>query len=134
MAMRFLVVDDDQTSRRIIQLFLKPYGESILGASGKEAIDAHLRSLEEKLPFDAIYLDLVMPEMTGIEAVAAIRQNEAAHGIKKKVPIFMLTGETDMSYINMAKAHGVVEYLLKPIQEERLLQGLERLDLISGDT
>lgn len=131
--MRFLVVDDDHNSRRIIQLFLKPYGESLCVASGEEAINAHRSAMEEGKPFDVIYLDMVMPEMSGLDVVAAIRGDETKAGKSEQVPVLMLTGETDASHINMAKAYGVAEYLLKPIQEERIVQGLERLDLINND-
>ena len=130
--MRFLVVDDDQNCRRIIQLFLKPYGESLCVGSGEEAIKAHQTALAEGKPFDVIYLDMVMPEISGLDVVAAIRSHETAAGLAEQVPVLMLTGETDVSHINMAKAYGVFEYILKPIQEERLIQGLERLDLINN--
>lgn len=131
--MKFLIADDNHESRRIIQLFLKPHGVSVTAANGKEAVDCFVKALDEDSAFDVVYLDNIMPELSGLEAVAAIRKVEGERGITKPVPIFMLTGETDASVINMARANGVIEYLLKPIQEERLIQGLERLELINTD-
>lgn len=131
--MRFLVVDDDQICRRVIQLFLKPYGESVCVSDGQKALEAHQAALQEGKPFDVVYLDMIMPGLTGLDVVAAIRKHEAQHGLTDQVPVLMLTGETDVSHINMAKSYGVVEYLLKPIQEERVVQGLERLDLIKNN-
>ena len=132
-AMRFLVVDDDHNSRRIIQLFLQPYGESVLASNGQEAIELHRQAIENEKPFNVIYLDMIMPGLSGLDVLAAFRKQEAQDSEPNRVPVIMLTGETDASNINMAKSFGVVEYLLKPIHEERILQGLVRLDLINND-
>ena len=131
--MRFLIVDDDHTCRRIMQFFLKPYGESVVAEGGREAVEAHKKALEDGAQFDVVYLDMVMPNFSGLDVLAAFRENESLHGVAQGVPVVMLTGETDLSHINMAKSFGVVEYLLKPIQEERVLHGLERLELVSDE-
>lgn len=113
-----------------MELFLKPYGESVSASNGKEALEIHLKSLEEGDPFDVIYLDMVMPDITGIDVLASLRESESQKGKVDGTPVIMLTGETDISHINMAKSFGITEYILKPVEEERVIQGLERLDLI----
>jgi two-component system, chemotaxis family, chemotaxis protein CheY len=128
--MRCLIVDDDANSRRVIELLLRPHGTCICAANGSDALKAYLESLTGDQPFDVVYLDILMPDMSGLDFLESARQLEAEHKVKKAVPVVMLTGNAQVSNINRAQLLGVVEYLLKPISEQRLLQGLERLDLL----
>ena len=127
--MRFLVVDDDAISRRIVQLMLKPYGTCVCVESGEAGLEAHRQSIEEKSPFAVIYLDMLMPGLGGLEFLEVLRKTEREQRASA-VPVVMLTGDAHVSRISQAQALGVAEYLLKPIAEERLIQGLERLDLL----
>lgn len=128
---RFLIVDDDKASRRIAELLLRPYGACVCVATGEEAIDAHAQSITDSDPFSVIYLDMLMPGLGGIEILEVLRKVEREKRIASPVPVIMLTGDAHVSRIAHAQSLGIVEYLLKPIIEERLLQGLERLDLIN---
>lgn len=132
--MRFLIVDDDQNCRKIMQFFLRPYGEIIAVANGNEALAQHLQALTENKPFDIVYLDMVMPDLNGLEFLEILRNREKEHAAEKAVPVVMLSGNSQTSNINVAKSFGVVEYLLKPICEKRLIQGLERLELIDPNS
>jgi two-component system chemotaxis response regulator CheY len=131
--MRFLVVDDDAMSRRIVQLMLKPYGECVCVENGEAGLEAHRQSIEEKSPFAVIYLDMLMPGLGGLEFLEVLRKTEREQRSASAVPVVMLTGDAHVSRISQAQALGVAEYLLKPIVEERLIQGLERLDLLDPE-
>lgn len=128
--MRFLVVDDDAISRRIVQLLLKPFGECVCVGSGEEGLTEHKRSIEESNPFSVIYLDMLMPGLGGIGFLEQLRATERGARGQPPIPVIMLTGDAQVSRIAQAQALGVAEYLLKPVAEERLIQGLERLDLV----
>jgi CheY-like chemotaxis protein len=125
-----LIVDDDAISRCIIQLFLKSYGTAVCVANGVEALAEYEKALAEKHPFDVVFLDMMMPGLNGIQFLEQCRKAEAIHQAGEHVPVVMLTGDANATSINRAQALGVAEYLLKPIQERRLLQTLERLNLI----
>jgi CheY-like chemotaxis protein len=112
---------------------LKPYGECICVDSGEAGLEAHRQSIEEKLPFAVIYLDMLMPGLGGLEFLEVLRKTEREQRAASAVPVVMLTGDAHVSRISQAQALGVAEYLLKPIAEERLIQGLERLDLLDPD-
>jgi CheY-like chemotaxis protein len=122
--MRVLIVDDDANSRRIITFFLNGHATCFTAANCLEATQAVESSYLTRTPFDLIYLDMMMPDGSGIDFLKVMRGQEASHGIVEPVPVIMLTGDAQFSRINQAKLLGAVEYLLKPISENRLLQGL----------
>ncbi len=130
--MKALIVEDDFTSRLLLQELLKPYGATHIAVNGREAVEAVRISVETGEPYTLICLDIMMPEMDGQEALRAIRALEDAHGV---VPghgakILMATALTDFrnrsdAYFNLCDG-----YLTKPIRQEQLRNELRDLGLI----
>jgi two-component system, chemotaxis family, chemotaxis protein CheY len=91
---RMLVVDDEFTSRVILQKFLSAHGEVQVCTNGLEAVEAFSSALEKGEPFTLICLDVMMPVMTGIQALSKIREIEASRGIVRAsgVKVLMTTG------------------------------------------
>jgi two-component system, chemotaxis family, chemotaxis protein CheY len=89
-----LVVDDEFTSRVILQKFLSGHGEVLVCKNGQEAIEAFTSALESGDPFSLVCMDVMMPGMTGIEALQKIREIEASRGIPREdgVKVLMTTG------------------------------------------
>lgn len=127
--MRILIAEDDQNGRRILQLFLKPYGECTLAVDGEEALNLYYAAVEQKTPYTLILLDVVMPKMQGTEVLQTIRSYERKNSLEM-AKVIMLTGQADIGQINSALTLGVAEYLLKPIKEEALVRWLQRLGLV----
>ena len=80
--MRVLVVEDDFTSRKILQKILGPYGEVDIAVNGLEAIQAFNQSLDGNNLYDLICMDIMMPEMDGQTALKKIRAIEKERGIQ----------------------------------------------------
>ena len=117
---RLLVVEDDATLRKYICLILTQADYDVVEAEdGEQAIEA-IRSDDNPLLVDAILCDLVMPKVSGMEAIAYFRSQF------KGVPILVLTGKATIENINELYLQGVVECLLKPIGPEKLLPAVER--------
>ncbi len=115
-----LVVEDDATLRKYICLILTQADYDVVEAEdGEQAIEA-IRSGDNPLLVDAILCDLVMPKVSGMEAIAFFRSQF------KGVPILVLTGKATIENINELYLQGVVECLLKPIGPEKLLPAVER--------
>ncbi len=109
--MRVLVVDDSGVMRKIVIRGLDSCGVTTIleAADGKEAWD-----LFQAHTFDMVLTDWNMPNMNGLELVQAIR----AEG--HKVPIMMITTETEKSQVLAAIQAGVNDYLVKPFDQETL--------------
>src|ERR1035441_5274269 len=78
--MKALVVDDDLTTRIVLQEILSEYAEVHCSVDGSEAVLAYGRALECGEPYDPICMDVPMPVMGGLEALKPIRQKEETCG------------------------------------------------------
>jgi signal transduction histidine kinase/DNA-binding NarL/FixJ family response regulator len=114
---RVLVVDDVATNLDVAKGMMLPYQLTIdCAASGREAI-ALIR--EEKIRYDAIFMDHMMPEMDGLEAVRIIRQ-EIGTEYAKNIPIIALTANAIIGNDKMFLENGFQDYLSKPINMSNL--------------
>ena len=96
---------------------LLPYGLEIdCAGNGKEAVDA-IR--DEKVKYDIIFMDHMMPEMDGIEATKQIR-NDIGTEYAQTVPIIALTANAVVGKKDMFLASGFQDFLSKPMDLEEL--------------
>ena len=130
--MKSLIVDDDFFSRRILQTILSVYGECHVAINGKEALFAFEQSFNEEAPYDAICLDIMMPEMDGQEVLRKIRAFEDKKGIMgtDSVKIIMTTALDDNENIKKAFREQCESYLIKPISKSKLIKILSDFGLI----
>ena len=131
--MRILVVEDDFTSRKILQKILAPYGEVDIAVNGLEAVEAFTQSLGDDNHYDLVCMDIMMPEMDGQTALKQIRALEKARGIAPtaEAKVIMTTALDDPK--NVVEAYykgGATSYVPKPIDKHMLLHLLKTLGLI----
>jgi signal transduction histidine kinase/DNA-binding response OmpR family regulator/HPt (histidine-containing phosphotransfer) domain-containing protein len=108
---KVLVVDDAATNLDVARGILKPYGMRVdCAMSGAEAVELVRRA---EVRYNAIFMDHMMPEMDGIEAVRRIR--ELGTDYAKNLPIFALTANAIVGNEEMFLGHGFQEFLSKPI-------------------
>jgi two-component system, chemotaxis family, chemotaxis protein CheY len=131
--MKTLIVEDDFTSRLLLQEFLRSQGISHIAVNGKEALQAFRSALESGVPYDLICLDIMMPEMNGHEVLKAVRSIEAAKGMLNSsgVKILMTTALDDMTNVTSAYRELCDGYLVKPIDRAKLFDELLSLGLIA---
>ena len=115
---RILVVEDDDATRRLIQLSLTRVGYQVIeAAEGGEAI----RLLEaEATPVLAILCDLRMPGMRGEEAIRYFRAHHPS------IPIVVLTVESDTDLAVSLLKQGVRNYVVKPISSDDLVAVIQK--------
>lgn len=119
MPSKILIVDDEPYMLRIIELSLRKGGHQlIIGRNGREAVAL---ALQEKPR--AIVMDVLMPEMDGLEALRAVRQDPATAAI----PVIMLTARGQILTRQEAEASGASLFLTKPFSPTQLLNEVERL-------
>jgi two-component system, chemotaxis family, chemotaxis protein CheY len=130
--MRTLIVEDDFTSRLLLQSFLSKYGECHIAVNGKEALAAFRVAQESGQKYDLICMDIMMPEMDGQTAVKQIRALEEAGGTlsSKGAKIIMTTALADVKNIIQSFKSLSDAYLFKPIDTGKLLGHMQDLHLI----
>jgi DNA-binding response OmpR family regulator len=124
MTMRILVVDDSEDWRDLTEAALMAAGydhiataESALDAYGKLGLAHGPQSAGGSAACDLIVLDLVMPDIDGIEACARIRGD----GRYVDVPVIMVTAANDMDSLSSAFIAGATDYITKPFNRVELL-------------
>jgi two-component system chemotaxis response regulator CheY len=129
---RYLVVDDDGVCRALLKAMLSPFGQCTFAYDGQEAIDAVRLSLEDNRPFDLICLDIMMPGVSGHDALTQIRKVEMEHGIGGSdcVKVIMTTALSDSKHCIQSFREGCECYVTKPIDETELLGKMRDLGLL----
>lgn len=123
---RILVVDDDESIRRYIVKLLSQSGYDVSAVpSGKDALQA-LRAGQE---FSLVILDILMPDMDGLETLSEIRK------LSKDMPVLMLSALGQTNIIVKAMKAGATDYVVKPFEEDEIelaiTKSLEKKRLLS---
>ncbi len=131
--MKTLIVEDDFTSRLLLQEILKTYGPSHIAANGREAVEAARIAMEAAEPYELICMDIMMPEMDGQQALREIRNLEESRGIlsNRGAKIVMTTALGDIQDVCAAYSGLCDAYMTKPIQKAKLLETLRGLALVA---
>jgi CheY-like chemotaxis protein len=120
---KVLVVDDVITNLDVARGMLKPYGMTVdCVTSGQKAIDL-IRAAEVK--YNAVFMDHMMPEMDGIEAVRIIR-SEIGTEYARTIPIIALTANAIIGNEELFLNNGFQAFLSKPIDIMRLNEVINR--------
>ncbi len=132
--MRTLIVEDDFTSRLLLQEMLKEQGVSHIAANGVEAISAVRAALEAGEPYDLICLDIMLPEVSGQDVLKAIRalEEEFSVALQQAVKVVMTTALSDPRNVYNAYRNHCDAYLTKPIRKSDLMTELRGMGLVSG--
>lgn len=132
--MRILVVEDDFISRRLLCRYLEAYGECDVAINGNEALAAVRHAIEAGNTYDLICLDIMMPGITGQEALEQIRalETERGFGPGKGSRVIMTTALEDESSVKQADDAGADGYVTKPIDKKRFVSVLLELGLVAG--
>jgi DNA-binding response OmpR family regulator len=115
---KILIVDDEQDILDLVEPMLAANDYEVLKArSGQEA----LRIAEASSP-DLVLLDVMMPEMDGVETARRLKQNDKSSSI----PIIMLTAVVKSDTVNSALEAGAVDYISKPFEPKTLLEKIRK--------
>ena len=125
---RVLVADDHPTNRKVIELMLEGgLAELTMVENGVQALDAFRAAA-----FEVIFMDMQMPVMDGLTAIAQIRTLEAVRGLGR-TPIIMLTANALPEHVTAALAAGADSHLAKPFTAEELFRTLDVALQIGAD-
>jgi two-component system chemotaxis response regulator CheY len=127
-----LVVEDELTSRILLQNLLSRYGKCHIAVNGEEAVEAFRMALADAAPYDLICMDIRMPGIDGVEAARQIRAIETSDGVLSSygTKIIMQTSVDDPKEIVQSFRALCDAYLIKPVSAARLIGELHKLTLI----
>jgi CheY-like chemotaxis protein len=125
---RILVCEDNLINQKVAMRMLNSQGHAVtIGDDGRKALAA----LEAE-PFDVVLMDVQMPVMDGLEAVAEIRKREKSRG--GHIPVIAMTAHTLKGDRERCRAAGMDGYVSKPIDKRQLFETLDRLTPQSSAT
>ena len=118
MGKRILIVDDAAFMRMMIKNIITKNGYEVIGEAenGQVAVELY----KQHKP-DLVTMDITMPEMNGIEGVKAIR------GIDPDASIIMCSAMGQQTMVMEAIQAGAKDFIVKPFQQDRILQAIERV-------
>ncbi|HMB47016.1 MAG TPA: sigma-54 dependent transcriptional regulator, partial [Afifellaceae bacterium] len=128
--MRILIVDDDPVQRRIVEEVVKKLGyQSVAAENGEAAMELLTDSTAQR--FDAVVLDLVMPELDGMGVLERMRKSVVA-----PPPVIVQTGQGSIDTAVTAMRAGAFDFLVKPASPERIrvsLANVLKLDALEHE-
>jgi two-component system chemotaxis response regulator CheY len=118
--MKFLIVDDFSTMRRIVRGLLKEIGYN----NAEEAEDgAAALNMLKGAKFDFVVSDINMPNMNGFELLAAVKKDDSL----KHIPVLMVTAEARKEDIVRAAQDGAAGYIVKPFTKATLEEKVQKI-------
>ncbi len=119
MADRVLIVDDDPIAHRVLGHYLEQAGYQLITArSGREALEVATRELPR-----LIIMDVLMPEMDGLEVLRRLKETDVTTGI----PVLVLTSSGFRLTQLQSSASGAAIFLTKPFNKSALLGAVQSL-------
>ncbi len=118
MGKRILIVDDAAFMRMMIKNIVSKHGYEVVGEAENGAIAVEL--YKEFRP-DLVTMDITMPEMDGVEGVKNIRQFDP------EAKIIMCSAMGQQAMVMEAIQAGAKDFIVKPFQQDRILQAIERV-------
>jgi signal transduction histidine kinase/ActR/RegA family two-component response regulator len=126
-ALRVLIVDDNATNRKVLELILGPLGVDWVSVeNGEEAVAAAARE-----DFSAILMDIQMPVMDGLTATREIRRAERATG-RPATPIVIVSANGQPEHIQAGRDAGAQLHITKPVAPQTLVDALNVV--LAGET
>ncbi|WP_342348534.1 response regulator [uncultured Nitrospira sp.] len=122
-----LIVDDEPDVRKVVRMTLEKAGYDVIEAEDGEKAIQEVQKGENPLMLDVIISDIRMPKINGVEAINYFQQQYP------RVPLIVLTGFPDMEMATGFLKQGIVDYLVKPVEKEKLIKSvataMEKRDL-----
>ena len=117
---RVLIVDDEPDVRKVVRMTLTKAGYDVIEAEDGEQAIAAIKEGENPLLLSVIISDIRMPKINGVEAIQYFQQQWP------RVPLIVLTGFPDMEMAIGFLKKGVVDYLVKPVEKEKLTNAVAK--------
>ena len=115
---KVLVIDDEPELIETVRMRLEASGYNVIGANGS---DEGVVKAKNECP-DLILLDIIMPKVDGLKALSILKKD----AVTKLIPVVILTAKNEDDYILDAGRLGAVDYLVKPVNMQTLVEVVDR--------
>ncbi len=117
---RVLVVDDEADVRKVARICLEKAGYQVIEAEDGEQAIQQIKVGDNPLVLDVIITDINMPKINGLEAIQFFQQEWP------RVSLIVMTGYPNLETAKELMKRGLVDYLVKPVDKEKLLAAVEK--------
>ena len=117
---RVMVVDDEADVRTVARMCLEKAGYQVIEAEDGEQAIQKIKEGDNPLVLDVIITDINMPKVNGLEAIQFFQQEWP------RVPLMVMTGYPNLETAKELMKRGLVDYLVKPVDKEKLLEAVEK--------
>lgn len=125
--MRFLAIDDDTDTLRLLEVILSKHGTVSSARNGKEAIELFEEAHQKNNPFQLVFLDIMMPGLDGHDVLKIIRNlEESKYSDKPRAKVAMLTALGNHKTRFASYEEGCEYYLVKPIIRAEISNIIEK--------
>lgn len=128
---KILVVDDEEIIRKAMGKTFNKYGECTFVEKGLEALKIYQEAFNNEEPFDLIILDYSLEDLSGLDILKEIRDNEKENKIPKieRSKIIMATGNNEVATVKECISAGCNNYILKPLKPKTVAEKLIKLGI-----
>ena len=130
--MRFLIIEDDFVSITKLKTLLSKYAECDIATNASQAFQKVSDMVEAGQCYDAMLIDINLPDMNGLDLVKTINQKEATCSLPRAKKI-VVTAEGSLMNVKKAAEYKCDSFLVKPTRKEILLQKLASVGIKIGD-
>ncbi len=117
---RVMVVDDEADVRTVARMCLEKAGYSVVEAEDGEQAIREIKQGDNPVMLDVIVTDINMPKVNGLEAIQFFQQEWP------RVPLIVMTGYPNLETATELMKRGLVDYLVKPVDKEKLVAAVEK--------
>lgn len=117
---RVLVIDDESDVRKVVKMTLEKAGYDVREAENGEQAIQEVKGGDNPLMLDLIITDIRMPKLNGVEAIQFFQKNFP------HVSLIVLTGFPNIEMATSLMENGVITYLVKPVEREKLLAAVSK--------
>ena len=130
--MKSLVVDDVRPNCRVMQAVLAKYGSCDAASNGRECVETFHKAWQDGAPYQAIFLDMVLPDMDGFKVLEVLRKIETAMKVatEQRAHVFFVSSHDPEAYVDKLQGLQYDGWITKPISLNTVTEKLRRSGLI----
>lgn len=133
MGKRYLVIEDDALSRKVLESFFSKFAHCDTAENGATGYGLFEKAVMEGKPYDLICTDIIMPELNGHDLIKKIRNREQSlpiHGYMRTTIFVISASNCSKDMENALLDSDCDDYIVKPFRQEMLKAMLEKYNLL----